>query len=422
MKTIWAIIIICILCIILYYYGNNKPRKIKKIKKTKNKKEKFDTIEMMDEFDKNIVDEEYNEDVMELYNNYRQLYKEDRKNNTGLRNAYRANKILEHNIIPNANNHINRMDTREGLHNNMAELGNNIDDLVILGDMMLLEDMMDEHLLVNEIMQGTEVNDILNDVERHQRHNNHGRNGMNINMDNTIRDRRQRANDIRRQVQTQEEYFQPKIFPDSQNVHDTNVRSQLHERYHHIKSANSKAKIKINKQDIDKHFGDIPAVKKMLGSRNKLSDMEDTESDILLGVIARAYDPVNKKRKKNIIKSIRSALKDVGDNTCLTGRVNRTLDSLTLMDNNKKISETVKTIPIMRKEILDKSYNILQQTLDDADDKTRDDYNNGVENNNVHHLIADVKNKISNISEDYKDSDHKEKVQEIIEEAKMGVD
>jgi 5,10-methylenetetrahydrofolate reductase len=59
------------------------------------------------------------------------------------------------------------------------------------------------------------------------------------------------------------------------------------------------------------------------------------------------------------------------------GRVDRILDTLTLLDADKSISIPPKTLDMLRKEILEKAYNILQTELATKPETFKSTYNGG---------------------------------------------
>ena len=108
---------------------------------------------------------------------------------------------------------------------------------------------------------------------------------------------------------------------------------------------------------------------------------------------------------KELKKAFLGALEECYENgimVCTTGRVNRLLGSLTLLDQDDEISKPAVTIDILRKEILEKSFIILQDELDKKGNEFKEIYNSGSDDTSEFSMMVQQKIEIYVMNE-YKD-------------------
>ena len=156
----------------------------------------------------------------------------------------------------------------------------------------------------------------------------------------------------------------------------------------------------------------------------------DSYEDVLLSNIwSRINSPDNKRQKDNLKEALVDALVNGFDkNTngkyvqvCAQGRCNRVLGSMTLLDNDKTISEPIKTEDILRNEIFGKCSKITQNILNNADKDVVAAYNGGEKNKDVDELENKMKSDIIKmINSDYRHI-NTQTLQHISDDAMAGI-
>lgn len=141
----------------------------------------------------------------------------------------------------------------------------------------------------------------------------------------------------------------PVILPDPQNVHDSNVIDQLHQKCKQLKE-----ETKFNPQmyalfkktypdviDIVNTIENNPCNHERLGSY---------DSEMLELVISRG---------QHTWEPLRTNLKNINEDICTTGRIGQIMDALTIID---PIGKPLVTEPILRKEMFDSASAYLTKT------------------------------------------------------------
>lgn len=232
-------------------------------------------------------------------------------------------------------------------------------------------------------------------------------------------------------VDTIKEYYKPlPVANDPQNVHDAEVSNGIRNVYNRI--------VELNGASGD-HFDAIQAgcaglppgkQSRILNILNKFQEgnhnsmIGDSESRILNNVWARINSPDNARNKESLLTAFYESLADsmeknyLGEyrEVCLSGRCNRVINSLTLLDADPEIAKPVKTVEMLRNEIFSKSHKILDNRLAANPDIARA-YNAGDDGPDVEQFREDVKNEIqAEIINDYHDS-NQNSIVKIIREA-----
>jgi len=252
-----------------------------------------------------------------------------------------------------------------------------------------------------------------------------------------------------------DEYFEIKdVRSDGQNVHDREVNNEMADKYnkilelnkldHMMTTGDNYADYTID--DIGRHLqnhkfsGDKKEAAELVYNKIRsgatISRLRGSrEDDIAVSVWKRIHSGENHKNRENLQDAFMDSLANSAQKNynneykevCVTGRCANILGSLTLLDNNEQLSGSFKTTEIMKNEIFDKSYKILQNELAKTDEKTRDLYNVKIPSSGdaddaiIDKFTAHVQKKIeTKIVKDYPNAD-KSVVNNIIEEAKAGI-
>jgi hypothetical protein len=173
--------------------------------------------------------------------------------------------------------------------------------------------------------------------------------------------------------EVQEKYFNNVLIKsDPQNVHETTVNTGMKKKYNIIKQK----EIALNNIDIptDKYStNDIDKILKVLHMNSTWN--EEKEEDIYKTI----WNYIKSQNNQNLMDAFFSAILDCYENNimvCTVGRINRILGSLIMLDVDEEISKPVITIDIIRKTILAKSYEILQNELKSRGPEFTTAYNN----------------------------------------------
>lgn len=196
-------------------------------------------------------------------------------------------------------------------------------------------------------------------------------------------------------------YDQKPIANDPQNVHDSQVSND-------VKYIFNKVVEKNRNEDYDPSFEDIRSdilkykfptkdhqyrairILNKFTEGNANTNLGTTEDMILLNIYKRINSPENTESRDNLKAALFDSMADSMDKNqygeyrevCLSGRCNRIIQSLTLLDNDEKISKPIKTTEILKNEVFAKSYKIIQDELSRADPIVADMYNGKVVDSN----------------------------------------
>lgn len=252
-------------------------------------------------------------------------------------------------------------------------------------------------------------------------------------------------------------YYTPKkIKSDPQNVHDSTVTNQTKNKYDKIKTLNSRYPEQYTIQDLIESVtkdNDEKRAKKIIDVINKMKGsnikLEDSEENILLNVWKRVNTKSNINKTQNTDDKNKSKSKDYIDNkkesfyksledciekslggreitVCSTGRCSRIIDSLTLIDENAEISNSIQNTDMIRNEAMSKSYKILQDELNKAPQKMQELYNTGNTKNEddvnkLNNFETKIKNKISKTLRSDYEYLPKTIIDNIIEDCNAGI-
>lgn len=251
-------------------------------------------------------------------------------------------------------------------------------------------------------------------------------------------------------IKEQKKYFtETKIVNDPQNVHDSNVNNELYMIYDSLKNKNIKdinniknnitnielindIKNSLNSSNLDENKKErANIILDKFNENNTIDNLKSTDIQILKDVWKRIHSNENKDKSSNLKESLFDSLADSMEKSfysdeykpvCISGRCSRILQSLTLLDNDEKISTPVKTTSILKDEIMTKSYKILQDELSKQPENIQKTYNSGEGSDedmkNTQKFEESVKEKIINIEKDYPDNI---KVKDIINDALAGI-
>jgi hypothetical protein len=243
------------------------------------------------------------------------------------------------------------------------------------------------------------------------------------------------------------DYYKPEpIRNDPQNVHDSSVTNTIAERFKTIKELDVEneidedAELEAIREEIGKISGERGhrAMKTFIAMNNQgsqVTSLGSNEKEVLLEVWKRIQAPENEKNRESLkaafIDSLASSIeKDAAGNetsVCTGGRCTRVIDSLTLLDTNKKVAEPPKTKEMFRNEIMTKAADFIKKETEKLDKPLQDAYN-GVTTPTDAATLKRVEEFTNNIREklektlraDYKEAPEKI-INELIEDAKIGV-
>jgi Skp family chaperone for outer membrane proteins len=148
-----------------------------------------------------------------------------------------------------------------------------------------------------------------------------------------------------------------------------------------------------------------------------LSKYNCTEKAILDEVWKRINSKANEKNYDELYKALAVNIED-GKNYCTVGRVDRILDTLTLLDVDPLINTPTKTLDILRKEILEKAYKMLQDALKEKPIEFQTLYNETETKETKEFTTVVLDNIKTYVYETYKDD--KETLDRILKEVEAG--
>lgn len=236
----------------------------------------------------------------------------------------------------------------------------------------------------------------------------------------------------------EKKYFEPKkVRSDPQNVHDSELTSELEKKYFEIKNLNSQQEVSapdlkselnaLKPSDKKRALNVIDFIIKSDGSVSNLN--HEKEIAVLDTIWKRIYSEDNKKNRDSLKTAFFNSLLDCQEknysgkdvNVCSSGRVSRVINSLTLLDSNPNVSKPLKTQEILRNEVFSKAHKILENSLESTSSNFKKEYNSGQESQAVLEFEEKVKNKIAEtITQDYPDSNPKV-LDELIKDAQAGI-
>lgn len=242
-------------------------------------------------------------------------------------------------------------------------------------------------------------------------------------------------------------YYKIDIHSSPQNVHDTNVSYDLKNKYQLIVDSNAADSTQvqnsinlntirsfIQKSNIDNDKKkDALSIVDLASRSGHINNLDTTEDQVLLETWKRTESPENVNVKDTLQNAVVDALvhcyeTNYGDakSVCINGRCGRIIDSLTVLDNNKDISQPIKTVDILKSEIFMKSYNILQKELEKVPKEVADVYNGVAQPTpELQKRVSDFENSTAELLEktirnDYPDT-KASVLDNIIADAKAGI-
>jgi hypothetical protein len=215
-----------------------------------------------------------------------------------------------------------------------------------------------------------------------------------------------------RKKQPRAEYFDRKVASDSQNVHDTQLGQELVEKYQTlgrlVRVNQPKSITEINNAVANNHKA--KTAWNRFRDRNYISRLDSTDYDVLLKVWTRARD------KGAVVSALEDCVGEHGP-VCVTGRVARVIDSLTLLDEDEVLSKPLKTNDMYKKEIMSKAYQLLQSELSQQPEELVREYNEGGGDELAVKLQESITEKLT---KEYSHLDHKW-LDGVMDEVKMGI-
>lgn len=173
------------------------------------------------------------------------------------------------------------------------------------------------------------------------------------------------------------DYWNPQILADPQNVHDYSVYNDLNKKLDYLKKM-YKDDFLSERETIDsinryldnvrttENNRDIRRVKKLLRKFSSNNIIKGFQSDmyVLQMVWTRAMKTQNDSLKEIIVSMLEESMNDRGEITCLMGRCTRLLDSMTVVDEDENLNGSVQSSGMIRQEIFSKAKDILDRQLE----------------------------------------------------------
>jgi len=203
-----------------------------------------------------------------------------------------------------------------------------------------------------------------------------------------------------------------KVYNDTQNTHDSQVLSTIRHSLDNLKSttkldiseAETLYQIKkfLNTKPKSHKFNDaIKSLNKIESTTHTLSNSGMRETEGLQLVWNRIHDPMHDENRENLKNTLFNELSEMqihGANVCSTGRFDRIIDTLNVVDPAVNIRPT----HAINEEMLNKSALIRTQLLENQDNK--DDLERGTATNQTQ-FDTDLKAEIINtLTHDYVDT------------------
>lgn len=230
----------------------------------------------------------------------------------------------------------------------------------------------------------------------------------------------------------------PVWISDSQNVHDSNINTQLNTDFQKLQLRNlgntsvdyydARDSIIQYYQNLDdREYPDkaekLRKVREVLGriERNDLvngiikSSSPVGERDILESVWKRAYSPENEHNQENIQTAVCASILDCYENgpVCQTGRVSKIMSALATLDDSVGVYQSKQ---VVRNSMYDEAARIVHNKLKITPEDIKQQYIDGTLNEDTHKLIFSMKDEITALGDKYKDKLPPDQINNIIQE------
>lgn len=246
-----------------------------------------------------------------------------------------------------------------------------------------------------------------------------------------------------------ERYYEARhVVSDPQNVHDSEVQTDARRILRQIQQKN--AGEYNHGDDTRQHMHSVDNMRHWLENReyenaamrnntltvfNAMAQgaentaLQINERQLLHEAYMRANSAENFHNRQNVQDALVSALADsavnspgiISGNTttvCVTGRCTRLLGAFTHIDADRTIAEPIKTIDILRNEILSKSHNILTKELESS--SMMDRYNSGESSPELNIALDNIRDNIKQLGQGYNEQ-NPVVVEQCIQDALAGV-
>lgn len=239
-------------------------------------------------------------------------------------------------------------------------------------------------------------------------------------------------------------YFSPKhIRSDPQNVHDSNVTSDIYKKFTNIKLKNlSENKFSDPNELFSVIKNDSSLSNEQKSRANKTLDylfkghpitsLHSDGTEVLSNIWARINSSENEPVKEQLTKSLIDSLINSNEKNssgeyklaCTTGVCSRVIDSLTLLDTDSDISSPIKNTEILRNEIFSKAHKVMKDTISAASADYQQAYNSTKTDpdtlDKISKLEIRILNNIDSIRLEYPNT-NSDILNTIIDDAKAGI-
>ncbi len=208
---------------------------------------------------------------------------------------------------------------------------------------------------------------------------------------------------------------------DSQNVHDSTLNSEVKAQYMKLRDQNGPIDVAKNMDEIYKWIPTLKMDKEKINDGlynmnrgNNSPNLDgDSESQLLAHIWERIKHSENKKELKEAFAQQLSDCKGV----CLDGRISRALSSFAKLDDRDPNLGVFKTKEVYRHEMLDNMGAIVKKKVDQAEKVVQDEYNSGKKTDRVIELEKEIKAKLEEKAQEYKDKLPEEQRQSLLNAA-----
>ncbi len=214
--------------------------------------------------------------------------------------------------------------------------------------------------------------------------------------------------------------FNPTIFSDPQNVHDTTVNNELKDKYNRLRGLNGN--ITVTLEDIFDSLQFHPStdiitkvIDEMRTSYSYISKLNDNEINVLLHVYQRCNTTDMKSAFYDAL--VDSFDTNAGRPVCPQGRVARILETLTLLDDDTMLREPIKTDDIVRKEFMSRAHKILEDSINSLSTEELVQYDNN--DVSIDDKLRDTLD--TELRNEYSDSITPIVLDKLIKQAQMGI-
>jgi len=240
-------------------------------------------------------------------------------------------------------------------------------------------------------------------------------------------------------LRDQPDYFAPRpVAADPQNVHDTEVQhssARVMGRIRELNSAQTEAdvtedallrELKVAVEGHPKREAALFTLHRM-DNAHVITSLELPERRVLAEAWRRTTAPANEKNRPALTDALVDALADgaildaagrPSSTVCASGRCNRVLGAFTLLDADPVVAAPVKTVEILRNEILSKAQRLLETSLRERN--LFDEYERGGESPDLQRTLDEVREAIRALPADYPDA-KPESLDKIIDDALTGI-